>query len=114
ERVGHGIEQSFSRDITFGGMKRGRELDVVYAKLACKCHPVFDRPIRITIAHVPRRKLLQGCRKHADLHELRLELCDGHGFRTPYQTSSVYDQPAKTRLSSLMAAAANFSSPRSP
>src|ERR1041384_1959840 len=56
--------------------------------------PVFDGAIRIGVAHVARRQLLQGGRQHAHAHEFRLK---GSHTRVQAPPSSALDRMASTR-----------------
>jgi hypothetical protein len=78
ERVGHGVEHGLGRHVGLARMQRRGELDVVGADLAREGGPVLDRAVRIGVADLARRQLLQGGGQHADLHELRAERLHGH------------------------------------
>jgi hypothetical protein len=78
ERVGHRIEHRLWRHIRLARMKRGRQLQLVRAKLRGKRDPILDSAIRIGIAHLSRRELLKRSRENAHLHELGLEGPDRH------------------------------------
>src|SRR5207342_3632205 len=67
-------------DVALGRVQRSRQLDVVGADLARELQPLLDRTVRILVANLARRQLLQRCGEDADLHELGLELLDWHGL----------------------------------
>ena len=78
ERVRDRIELRLERHVAFARMQRRRQLDVARAQLLRELHPLFDRAVRIGIANLARRQLLERCRQHAHLHELRFERLDFH------------------------------------
>src|SRR5262249_34857940 len=59
-------------------MKRGGKLDVIGPEFAREGRPFFDGQIRVGVALLARRQLLQRGGQNADLHEFRLESFDGH------------------------------------
>ena len=73
ERVGDRVEHRLGRHVGLGRVQRRRELDVVGAELLRELEPVLDGAVRIGVADLARRQLLQRGGEHADLHELRLE-----------------------------------------
>ena len=83
QRVGHRIEHRVRRHVRLRRVKRRGELDVVGAELARECQPVLNGAIRVGVAHLPRRQLLQRRGEHPDLHELRRKWRDGHGDLGP-------------------------------
>ena len=95
QRVGHRIEHRLRRHVGLRRVQRRGQLDVVGAELARECQPVLDRAIRVGVAHLPRRQLLQRRGEHADLHELRSKRRDSHG--TSVQTPPC---PALSRMAS--------------
>ncbi len=62
-------------------MQRGRELDVRRADVARELQPFFDGEVRIGVALVARRELLQGRRQDAEFHGLGRKGLSGHGSR---------------------------------
>jgi hypothetical protein len=73
ERVCDGVEHGLGRNVRLRRVERGRELDVIDADLAGEGRPVFDGAVRVGVAHLARRQLLERRRQHADLHELGFE-----------------------------------------
>jgi hypothetical protein len=61
-------------------VQRGRQLQHVGTDLTPEVKPVFDGAIWIGVAHATRRQLLQGGGEHTQLHELGLEITNGHGM----------------------------------
>src|SRR5215510_16072847 len=59
-------------------MERGGELDVIGAEFEREGHPFLDGQIRVGVALLTRRQLLQRGGQNADLHEFWLESFDGH------------------------------------
>ena len=80
ERVRDRIEHRLRGHVALRGMQRGRELDVRRADVAGELQPFLDREIRIGVALVARRQLLQRGGQDAELHRPGNEVSDGHGF----------------------------------
>ena len=78
QRVRNRIQHRLGRHVRLCGMERCGQLDVAGAKLAGEREPFFNRAIRIGIAHLARRQLLQRRREDTDLHELWFERFDRH------------------------------------
>ena len=74
ERVGHRVEHRLGRHVGLRRVQRGRELDVVGAqRRGRRLDPLLDGAVRIGVAHLARRQLLEGGGEDADLHELGFE-----------------------------------------
>jgi hypothetical protein len=71
--VGHRIEHRFGRHVGLRRVQGGRQLDVAGANLERELQPVFDGAVRIGVAHLARRQLLERGRQHSHPHELRLK-----------------------------------------
>src|SRR5439155_19449294 len=80
-RVGDGVEHRLRRDVGLRGMQRGGELDMIGVQLARVRDPFLDDPIRVRVAYLARRQLLNGRGEDADLHELRDEWLNAHAER---------------------------------
>ena len=78
QRVGDRIQHRLRRHVRLGRVQRRRQLDVAGAQLLRECQPLFDRLVRIRIADLAGRQLLERRRQDAHLHELRLERFDCH------------------------------------
>jgi hypothetical protein len=78
ERIRDRIEHRLGRHVGLGRMQRRGQLDLIRADLAGERDPVLDRAVRIPIAHVARRELLDRGRQDADFHELRFERSNLH------------------------------------
>src|SRR5215510_566138 len=59
-------------------MERGGELDVIGAEFPREGYPFFYGQIRVGVALLARRQLLQRGGQNADLHEFRLESFNRH------------------------------------
>ena len=73
ERVGHGIEHRFCRDVGDTGVKRGRELNLVRSKLPGELQPLLDCKVGIGVSPRSRRQLLKGGGQDAHSHIGRFE-----------------------------------------
>ena len=67
--VGDRVEHGLRGDVGQGRVQRRRELDAVHTQLGGEVQPLLDGEVRIGVALLPWRQLLQCRGQHADGHE---------------------------------------------